>query len=252
MNKKIRNILIKLSLLLFFGTFFTLTVLSAGFGKPTMSERAEVAIDYSRGHFFVRPQDVEEKIDEYFRKVAVVDAAQLKRLEGFLAKLPHVRGANAFIDSKGVMHVSIEQRNPKARVISAEFGNFYIDEDGLKFPVSPFYTAKVPLITGAVKEGGKVVGAVETPELADAVAVIDFSKTDAFWSAQVAEVHIGEKGKLSFIPRMGNHLITIGDVSALEDKFRRISLFYKHVLNVKGWDAYTILDVQFQNQIVCK
>jgi len=252
MNKKIRNILIKCLLLIFFGGFITLTLLSAGFGKPAMSDRAEVSIDYSRGHFFVRPQDVEEKIDEYFRNVAVVDAAQLKRLEGFLAQLPHVKSANAFIDSRGVMHVSIEQRSPKARVISSEFGNFYIDEEGLKFPVSPFYTAKVPLITGSINEGGRSVGDIETPELADALAVLEFALTDAFWSAQVAEVHVDERGNLSIVPRMGNHLINIGSASALENKFRRVSLFYKHVLNGKGWDAYTFLDVQFKNQIVCK
>jgi cell division protein FtsQ len=251
MNRKTRNIIIKALLLLFFGGFATLTLLSADYGKPAMSEKAIVSIDYSSGHFFIREQDVEDKIDEYFRDVAVVNAEQLKRLEAFLLRLPHVKNANAYIDSRGVLHVSIVQRSPKARIVSNSGGNYYVDEARLKFPVSPYYTAKVPVITGAVAENCRSVEAVSSLSLMRALNVIDIAEQDAFWSAQLAEVHIAEDG-LSLIPRMGNHVIILGDDTALEDKFKRLHLFYNNVLNGMGWKAYSVLDLRYKNQIVCK
>lgn len=252
MNKKLKNIFIKLLLLFFFAGFTTLTVLSGQHMPKVSSGNLSVQLDHSQGLFFLNKKAIEEKVNEYFNGIVVIDGAQLIRLEKYLLGHPHISNANAFFDSKGVLYVSVRQRNPIARVITAENGSYYIDENGFKFPPSIHYTAKVPLITGHINESGQKVDTISTEELRQALEVLHFAQNDPFWSAQIAQVHVEPSSELSFIPRMGDHKVFLGNSAHLQEKLDRLSMFYKHVLNAKGWDAYEEINLQFKNQIVCK
>ena len=42
----------------------------------------------------------------------------------------------------------------------------------------------------------------------------------------------------------------MGDAENLEDKFNRLSVFYKQVLAKTGFDKYSVIDAQFDGQIV--
>jgi cell division protein FtsQ len=68
------------------------------------------------------------------------------------------------------------------------------------------------------------------------------------------------------IPRVGNHIIYIGNLpetnlidkreQAINDfvnkKMNRLEKFYKYGLSQAGWNKYSYINIEFDNQIICK
>lgn len=252
MKSKYRNMLLRLLIILFFGGFLTLTVVAVGHGTPRLKDSVQVSVDHESGHHFISTAYIREMVDSYFKTLERLDAAGLKRLEQHLERIPYLQSANAYIDSRGTLHVSVQQRNPVVRVLPKAGGSFYIDDQGMKFPASRLYTAKAPIISGIITESGTRVDSIETKALRNAYEFLQGVAKDPFWAAQIVQVHVAEDGELTLLPRMGMHRIIFGKPDDAEEKLRKLSLFYKHVLNGIGWDAYPIIDLRFKNQIVCK
>lgn len=251
-KRKWKNMLYKLMIGLFFSAFGAMVVIASGFTEIAATPSLQISIDHSSGHSFIREEDVERLVNSPSLAGSKVDAAVLRKLERYLEANPFIRKAEAFVNSKGQLHVMIRQRAPIARVLPKQGPNFYLDEEGMKFPLSKNYTAKVPLITGWVNEPFKKVDTIHSALLKDALAVITYASADSFWSAQVAQVHVNEDKSLILFPRMGEHTILLGKGEDLEHKFRNLGLFYEYVLNRQGWNQYKTINLQFKNQIVCK
>jgi cell division protein FtsQ len=251
-KRRWKNVLYKLLIVLFFSGFGAMVVIASGFTEIAATPSLRITIDHSSGHSFIREEDVESLVKSSLFALSKVDAATLRKLERYLEANPFIKKAEAFVNSKGQLHLMIQQRAPVARVLPKQGANFYIDEEGKKFPLSKNYTAKVPLITGWVNEPFRKVDTIHSALLKEAFFVISYAAADSFWSAQVAQVHIAEDESLILLPRMGEHTILLGRGEDLEHKFRNLDLFYKYVLDNKGWDQYKTINLQFKNQIVCK
>lgn len=252
MKIKWRNILLKLFIMLTFGTFAVLSVMSFRYGQPLANADAQIDINYDNGHTFINQEIVKEKIHEFFSDTNTVDASSLTKLENYLQTHPHVQNANAFIDNKGKLHIHIEQIDPIARVIPKGGGNFYVDKDRRKIPVSGIYTAKVPVLSGYIPEVCNKVDNITTWELKSLVKVVELTREDPYWSSQIAQLFMSDSGEIKMIPRMGNHMVTLGDSTQLENKLKRLEVFYSKISRTVGWDAFRNIDVQFNHQIVCK
>jgi len=51
---------------------------------------------------------------------------------------------------------------------------------------------------------------------------------------------------------MTKQLILFGPMDEIEEKFKKLKLFYKEVLPKKGWNTYSSINLKYKNQIVCK
>ena len=56
---------------------------------------------------------------------------------------------------------------------------------------------------------------------------------------------------MELIPKVGKHKIIIGNVENIEQKLYNLKLFYINGLNQKGWENYSVINLKYQNQIVC-
>lgn len=252
MQYKWKNILFKIFLLITFGSFVVLSIMSFQYGQPLSNANAKIDINYENGHLFMNEEIVKKKIHEFFSDTNKVDASSLTRLEKFLQNHPHVKNANAFIDSKGILHVSIDQVNPIARVLPKGGNSYYVDDRGNKVPLSNLYTSKVPVLTGYIPEEYHKVEPVSTWELKSLLKVIEETKEDPYWSAQIAQILMSENKEIKMIPRLGNQIVTLGDSTDIPEKLKRLDAFYSAISKTIGWDAFKYIDVQYKNQIVCK
>jgi cell division protein FtsQ len=94
---------------------------------------------------------------------------------------------------------------------------------------------------------GEVIG--EMPELME---LITFINEDEFWNAQITEVVLNSRNDIRLYQQVGKQIIEFGDAFDIEDKFDRISVFYKEILPKKGWNAYDRVSVKFKDQIICE
>ena len=61
-----------------------------------------------------------------------------------------------------------------------------------------------------------------------------------------------DDGTMELVPRVGDHIIYIGMPTGINRKLERMRKFYLYGLNKAGWNKYSYISVEFDNQIICK
>ena len=82
------------------------------------------------------------------------------------------------------------------------------------------------------------------------VHMAEFINRDSFWTAQVEQIVVTPNKTFQLIPLIGNHFVEFGNADQLEEKFKRLYIFYTQVLPNAGLDHYEKIDVQYADQVV--
>ncbi|WP_395626640.1 cell division protein FtsQ/DivIB [Daejeonella sp.] len=173
-------------------------------------------------------------------------------LENSLKSNPFIEFAKVYADMDGIVHVEIKQRLPILRIINRANVQFYVDENGLKMPLSENFTANVLVANGLIDEdfSGKVE-TLNTKLAKDLYRMAQFIKADTLWDNQIEQIYVDTKGDIEMVPRVGDHKIIFGDADSLQTKFRNLLIFYKKAMPKVGWDTYKTINLKYANQVVC-
>ena len=82
--------------------------------------------------------------------------------------------------------------------------------------------------------------------------LINFINNDDFWKAQIAEIEIDASGEIVLWPQVTKQKIEFGAPDNIENKFKRLMVFYQEILPRNGWNSYTRVNLKYENQIVCE
>ena len=220
-------------------------------------QHIDITIADSLEHQFVSRQDV----TNYLRLLPEsligkhISQVDLHQLETLLESQGAINHANAAIDCSGNLSIRIYQRKPIARWLTHQ-SSFYIDSDEFCFPWSSQFTAHVPIITGPLPirldPGYRgVLNSSNNRQMEGIIQVIQYIHEHPFWEAQIQEIHVEENGNLLLFTRVGDQVIRFGKPEAIATKFRKLLSFYKEIVPLDGWNAYSEVDLRFQDQIVC-
>lgn len=188
------------------------------------------------------------------RKIEDVD---IEQLESFLEQQPFIASSDVYIDAENTFHVDVTQRVPILRILDGENGSYYLDYEGVKMPAERnarivHYTARVLAVTGYV--GRYTEDYLEQKEsvLRQVFVLARYIYKDAFFKAQIEQIHVDEQGELVLVPKLGDHRILFGKPTNYVNKLRRLKIFYKEAMPHEGWRKYKTVSVEFENQVVCK
>lgn len=181
-----------------------------------------------------------------------INRIKLKEIEKKLKYDKHILDAELFGDLKGNLIVNVELRRPIARIVQNDAPDAYIAEDGVIMPVSEKYTARVVLISGAVKQLLESEDLNSTEEGKQLMAMIEFINDDPFWKAQVAQLDIQKNGKVVIYPQVTGQLVEFGKPENLEVKFKKLMVFYKEILPTRGWTRYERVNLEYEGQVVAE
>lgn len=175
----------------------------------------------------------------------------IQDLESKLKANPFIEFAKVYTDMDGVINVEISQRQPILRVMNRFDQDFYIDQHGLKIPLSSNFTARVLVANGYIDEAfANVVDSLHTPIANELFRTADYIRKDSLWDAQISQLYVNKDHEIELIPRVGNNRILIGRADSLETKFHNLLVFYKKALPLVGWDAYKVINLKYANQVV--
>jgi len=230
-----------------------LSLLIAAIGKKNREDCTDytIAIKGGEENYFIDADDINRLLRSGAGseiKGKKISEINLKKLEQLLRDNTWVRKAEMWFDNRNVLHVEVYEREPIARIFTASGNTFYIDSTIKRLPLSDKRTAKVPMFTGFIDK--KVYSAKDSMLLIDVKNIATYIKNDPFWMSQVAQVDITPDRNFELRPVVGNHLIKLGDAKDLDKKFNRLMIFYKQVLAQKGFDSYSMIDVQYSGQVV--
>ena len=214
----------------------------------------EINIKGVSGVYFVEDKEVTEMLKAAFPELKaglMLEEVQLKAIEDRLSGHPFIKSVQASIGQKGILYLTIQQHQPIARIARPYAADAYITIEGKVIPTSPSYTSRVLILQGKHAEQLMEKGDVmeQMPELME---LINFIVEDEFWAAQIPELEINSKTDIRMMQQVGKQVIEFGDAKDIEEKFKKIEVFYKEILPRKGWNAYSRVSVKFKDQIVCE
>jgi cell division protein FtsQ len=210
-------------------------------------KNVEINITGASEHVFVDEKEVMQILNSKGQMIGrKIDVVSLRNLEAALEKDQWIANAELFFDNNQVLNVTVEEREPIARVFAFNGNSFYLDTAAMRLPLSDKLSAKVPVFTSFPYD--KAIP--DSSLLRDMIALSKYIKADSFWMAQIAQIDILPNKEFEMIPVIGNHTIQFGDVTEMDTKFKKLFTFYKQVSAKVGFDKYEKLNLVYDGQIV--
>jgi len=252
LNKTVKNIILRVSMFIGLAAFVVMILIAKKNRQQSVIQQINISIDDWNGNSFVTKSQVLSLIKNNFNVLNNnLTGKELERIEQSIKVIPHVKKSDAYTDDKGNLNIKIEQREPIIRIFNLQNQSYYVDQDGIKFPTSSNYTAKVPIITGNIIEVCDSSKKIQSPELKKLFNIVQYINKNNLWKAMIGQYNINEKKQIELIPRFGNCTIIFGDDKEMEQKLNRLDIFYFDVLKKIGWNKYKVINIMYKNQVVC-
>ncbi|MBT1708322.1 cell division protein FtsQ [Fulvivirgaceae bacterium PWU5] len=182
-----------------------------------------------------------------------LNEVNLKAIEQRVKSEPFVKEGELYSDLKGNMVIRVELRRPIARIVRNDGPDGYIAEDGTIMPVSEKFTSRVVLISGGfVRQLLKQKNVNDTEEGKQLIALINAIREDEFWNAQIAQLDMDSKARITMYSQVGDERIEFGRPDNPEVKFKKLRVFYKEILPRMGWNKYDRVNLEYEGQIVAE
>lgn len=181
-----------------------------------------------------------------------IGRVDVQRIERILEQDPFIENAEVFIGADDSLTVKITQREPICRVIDNNGLNYYMDKNGIKMPPSRYFSARVPIITGAIPPHVTDFLQRKKYGLKDVHYLVKHLQADEFYKTFIQQINVDAGGEFTLIPVLGDQKIRIGTIEELEDKLKRVKIFYNEAMPYEGWKKYSAVSVKYKGQIVCK
>ena len=164
------------------------------------------------------------------------DMVDLKIFEDLLTSNPMIASANVFRTPQGILNVKLEERKPILRIIN-DPEEFYLDNFGIRVPLSSTYSARVPVFYGQP--------GIKLTELVDFVKLIN---TDSFAKGEIIDLRIF-KNSYTIGLRSFPFKVIWGDNTKHNQKVKKLKYLYSY-LEDKDFLKIEKVNLTFNKQIV--
>jgi len=183
----------------------------------------------------------------------------VSEIEKRIDVLRELRIAEVYMSIDGTIHVYADQRNPVMRVMAANGGDYYVDDEGFVVRRRHLYTPRLHIVGGNVNITSTMLNGVSVLDtsikktiLRDIFYLVNYIRSNNFWSAQIDQIYVDNYNEIDLVPRVGNLIVHLGTIDNFEGKLKSLEVFYKEVLPEVGWNKYSIINLEYKDQIVCK
>jgi len=212
----------------------------------------DIKISGIQNNYFIDKSEVLkilQKVNGKKLEKSTISSLDLSAMEKQLAKSEWIKKSELFFDNNKVLQVKITERDPIARLFTVSGSSFYIDSSLDRLPLSDKFSARLPVFTSFPTDA-KILKKHDSALLKEVKILSEYINTHPFWMAQIDQIDISAEGHFDLIPKLGNQVIRFGDAYNYEEKFNKLLAFYKQVETKIGWNKYSVLDLQFKNQVV--
>lgn len=209
-------------------------------------ECTEVEIDIEKESMegFLNPGEVKKLLTQHklYPLSQPMSSISPRKMEETLQKSPFVEKAECYKTLSGHVCINIKQRIPVVRIMSDNDDNYYLDNHGNIMPEAG-YATDILIATGHIS---KKYAQNVLSKIANHIV------SNTFWKNQTVQLNVLTNGTLEMVPRVGDHIVFLGSPTNIDNKLERLRKFYIYGLNKAGWNKYSYINVEFNNQIICK
>jgi cell division protein FtsQ len=208
--------------------------------------------DQFQNHF-ITEKDVRDLIKRTCKVTRdSLEEPNLRSIEIALLQHKFVRKAQVTRNHNAKIIVNIEQDRPIARLISPYGRNGYISARYTVLPLSKVFTARVIVFTGAGTDSLFSEKFLASPQSKFIRQFINYVNSNEFWRTQIAHIDIDQRMNMVFYPLVGSERIEFGSAQNFYVKLKKIEKYYFEILPKVGWNEYSVVNVKFKDQIICR
>lgn len=169
------------------------------------------------------------------------DKVDLNTLETILDDHEMIEKAQIFSTADGFLNMRITQKTPIVRVIT-DVDSYYLDSKGDKISLSENFSARVPLVVGAISE----------ENCKSYLKLFNEIKNDDFLSKNITAAKIMPSGNVVLTNRSYDYKIVFGKPKNEERKLKNYKAFYHQAIKDTLIKNYKEVNLMFIQQVVCK
>lgn len=169
------------------------------------------------------------------------DKVDLNTLETVLDDHEMIEKAQIFSTADGFLNMRITQKTPIVRVIT-DVDSYYLDSKGDKISLSENFSARVPLVVGAISE----------ENCKSYLKLFNEIKNDDFLSKNITAAKIMPSGNVVLTNRSYDYKIVFGKPKNEERKLKNYKAFYHQAIKDTLIKNYKEVNLMFFQQVVCK
>ncbi len=226
----------------------------------------EIKIMDSLDTKFINKNDIIALLEQNNIKILgePVNDINLKKLESLFANNQQISNSEIYITEKGRLNIEVVQYKPLVRIINSNNISYYLGEYGTIIPLSYRFSPYVIVVSGNIHEPfninrvnnilDNITDSLNKKErvIYDAFRLVKFISDNEFWNSQIVQIYVNDNYEFEIVPRVGPHIIEFGEINDIEEKFIKLETLYLKWLNNTDWNNYTIINVKYKNQIICK
>ena len=202
-----------------------------------------INIDQTYPTKFVTKEGVAQKLGKTIDKIKHTPIADLniEKLEQQLSQDNSFESVECYITSDNKLQIDIVPMIPEIRVFTPDGKSYYINKDGKRIDSGNEFFMDVPVVTGHFDQ---------TFPAQNVLSVTRHIAADDYLKNLITMIEVKSARNILLYPCFKGQVINIGDTTELTKKFDNLTLFYRKVMNHKGWETYDTISVKFKNQIV--
>ena len=166
----------------------------------------------------------------------------LTEMEKSLMNLNMIKSVKCYFATNGDVNVAVTQRVPVFRVME-EGRSYYIDNERKRMSTSIKFSAYVPVVTGNVNFE------FATTNLYDFIVYL---QSESRWRSAFTQIYVYPDNKIELVPRVGDFIVKMGSLDRYEAKLKKLDKFLKVLPKYHSWDKYSIINLEFKDQVVCR
>lgn len=232
------------------------------FNEPDTSDivcrKVNIGIDDGEKNGFINAKEIKKRLEAaaIYPIGKQIDDINARGIEEKLKTSPFVKTAECYKTQGGQVFINITQRLPVIRIKAENGDDYYIDDKNSIMPNST-YTSDLIIATGHIS---KPFATRYISPMGKTLMANDF------WRNLVEQIHVLPDNAIEIVPRIGDHIVYMGRLpesnspSGREEaisefvttKMTRLEKFYRYGLSHAGWNKYAVINIEFDNQIICK
>lgn len=245
-------------------------IVAVVFVKKAMDEKLlpvpEISIHADKENAFLTKHELHDRLlrSRLLFEGQKREELNIEEVEKFIASISQVKSVEVFTQLDGTWKVDVDMRVPIARIFNKYGETFYLDEDGNIMDISPIHTTRALIVSGEIKDKRTSISVneiinndslISIRKLDDIYRISSYVCNDPLFHSLIGQVHLKKNGDFVLIPLVGDQEIVFGSAYSdqeVEEKFKKLKIFYKEAMPFEGWDAYREISLKFDGQIVCK
>lgn len=161
----------------------------------------------------------------------------LDSIRSYLIGLDKIETAEVMRLNNNRLRISVVPMVPIARIWPSKGPSYYVNREGKRIRAGARYHIDVP----------QVRGDYPAEKL---LPLLDYLNANPVAGNLVTMISARDSTNIYLVPAIRGHIINLGSIDNIDDKFKRLERFYANVLPHKGWDHYDTISLKWNRQVV--